>query len=96
MSFTTTCADNLRIAIADLEGLTHQRTKESFDKLRLSVLTRMKQTADLLEGDFELNTPEPAKPAPKPSARRKRRTTEIADRTNVIDFRARADAVFKK
>jgi hypothetical protein len=97
MSFTNTVAGQLRIAIADLEQLTHSRTKESFAKVRASILKKLTQSADMLEGQFEIVPDEPAaKPAPKKRAPRTRRDGNVI----AIDFktRARADAesVFKK
>jgi hypothetical protein len=96
MSFTNTCADNVRIAIGDLELLTHERTKDSFNKLKRAIVTRLEATADMLEGEFNILPKDPIEPPAPARPRRGRRTTAIPDRTNVVDFRARADAVFKK
>ena len=99
MSFVNTCAGQLRIAISDLEDLTHSRTKESFAKVRASILKKLTQTADMLEGQFEIvdDAPTPAKKAPKKVA------PVITDRAGSVvsvDFkaaaRAKAESVFKK
>jgi hypothetical protein len=100
MSFVNTCADNLRIAIADLEALQHSRTKESFAKVKGAILKRMTHTADMLEGQFEIVDDEPKatkKAAPK---RLKKVVIEAGATVLYPDFKARAKAeaesVFKK
>jgi hypothetical protein len=96
MSFVETCAGNLRIAITDLDLLTHSRTKESFAKIKASVLKRMTQTADMLEGQFEIVPDEPTKPAPKKREPRTRREANVVYPDFKTRARAQADAVFKK
>ena len=99
MSFVNTCAGQLRIAISDLEDLTHSRTKESFNKVRGAILKKLTQTADMLEGQFEIvdDAPKPAKKAPKKAAP----TVTGRDGSVIeVDFktraRAQAESVFKK
>ncbi len=97
MSFVNTCAGQLRLAICDLESLTHGRTKESFARVRGSILKRLTQTADMLEGQFEIVDDEPKKPAPK---RLKKVVLEKGATVLYPDFktraRAEAESVFKK
>jgi hypothetical protein len=99
MSFVNTCAGQLRMAINDLEALTHSRTKESFAKVKASIMKRMVQTADMLEGHFEIVNDEPKaekkapkKPAPRVTAR-EGSVIEVDFKTRA---RAAADSVFKK
>jgi hypothetical protein len=97
---TQPCADNVRLAIADMQLLRHDRTKEQFNKLRASIIKRLEVTADMLEGGYSIehNIPDPA-PKPKASARRKINGSR-APNVIPVDFKARvkadAESVFRK
>jgi hypothetical protein len=86
MTIVTPCAEKLREAIADLDLITHDRTKDRFNAQHRKVRRSLVQVADMLEGKFKIADPAPPR---KQVQRTYQRSIEVKGNVIGVDFRKR-------